>query len=342
MYSDEDLNYAAEKGIFTLAAVEQFRADILKRNNTHRGDEEHFRLITSFNDIFVVLACLLLLFSSFYLLEKISHVLAIGVTALLSWGLAEFFVLKRKMALPAIFLLCNFVGHVFVFVFALLLGDDYNARAFYDLIQEHQLILILASVAAAASAWLHWWRFKVPITVAAGALASGTLFITTLTWIFPATEPYLKWLISLAGIAVFYIGLRFDGADLNRTTRKSDVAFWLHLVAAPMIIHPIFSSLPDHSDQGLLNAVIVLVLYLVVMLISLVIDRRAFMVAALIYILTALNEIFEAYGVVSSFAYVGVCIGFSLLLLAGFWHSARSMIVTRLPHAIQNRFPSVR
>jgi hypothetical protein len=35
----------------------------------------------------------------------------------------------------------------------------------------------------------------------------------------------------------------WDYADIHRVTYESDVAFWLHLASAPLIIHPIFGML---------------------------------------------------------------------------------------------------
>ena len=99
MYTDDDLQQAVEKGIFTASAVEQFRQDRLQRRNTHFADEEDFKLVSSFNDIFVLMACALLLLSTGWALQAASPSLAALVVAGLSWILAEFFVLKRKMAL---------------------------------------------------------------------------------------------------------------------------------------------------------------------------------------------------------------------------------------------------
>ena len=116
MYTDDDLQQAVEKGIFTASAVELFRQDRLQRRNTHFADEEDFKLVSSFNDIFVLMACALLLLSTGWVLQAASPSLAALVVAGLSWVLAEFFVLKRKMALPGIFLLVSFVGSIFAAV----------------------------------------------------------------------------------------------------------------------------------------------------------------------------------------------------------------------------------
>ena len=47
-------------------------------------------------------------------------------------------------------------------------------------------------------------------------------------------------LVLIAGLGVFTLAMWWDRSDRVRQTRRSDVAFWLHLLAAPMIAHPVF------------------------------------------------------------------------------------------------------
>jgi len=330
MYSDDDLEQAVDKEIFSRAAVSRFREFIAERDNTRAVDEEDFRLITSFNDIFVVIACLLLLLSAGWVIQGTSAALSAAVVAALSWGLAEFFVLKRKMALPAIVLLVTFVGNVFAAI-VLIFGFP-DEKAF-----------MLAGLVATVAAWLHWTRFHVPITVAAGAATAVAFVLAALVYMMPSLREYLNSLMFVGGIAIFLLAMRWDTKDLKRITGRSDVAFWLHLTAAPLIVHPVFSNLGIfEGTQTTLDLAIVLLLYLVLTVISLVIDRRAFMVSSLIYVLAALTELLDTYGLAGdSFAYVGVVIGFSLLLLSGFWHKARRLLVQSLPIAWQGRLPEV-
>ena len=330
MYTDEDLQQAVDKEIFSPASVEKFRVYIHQRDNTHYADEEGFKLITSFNDIFVVIACLLLLLSAAWVIQGVSVPLALAVVASLSWGLAEFFVLRRKMALPAIVLLNTFVGSVFAGM-VLLVGFP-DEKAF-----------MVAGFVATVAAWLHWRRFHVPITVAAGAATAVAFILASLVLTFPSLKEYLNTMMFLGGIAMFILAMRWDMADLRRVSGKSDVAFWLHLAAAPLIVHPIFSNLGIfEGNQSALDLTLVLGLYLVLTVVSLIIDRRAFMVSSLIYVLVALTELLDTYGLVGdSFAYVGVVIGFSLLLLSGFWHKARRALTAQLPASWQSRVPLV-
>lgn len=330
MYSDDDLEQAVDKEIFSRGAVAQFRDFIAERDNTHAADEEDFRLITSFNDIFVVIACLLLLLSAGWVIQGTSAALSAAVVAALSWGLAEFFVRKRKMALPAIVLLVTFVANVFTAI-VLLFGFP-DEKGF-----------MLAGLVATIAAWLHWTRFHVPITVAAGAATAVAFVLAGLIYMLPALRDHLNSLMFVGGIAIFLLAMVWDAKDPKRVSGRSDVAFWLHLTAAPLIVHPIFSNLGIfEGNQTPLDLGIVLMLYLVLTVISLVIDRRAFMVSSLIYVLAALTQLLDTYGLAGdSFAYVGVVIGLSLLLLSGFWHRARRVLVQALPDGWQRRLPEV-
>lgn len=329
MYSDEDLTLAVEKGIFTASSVDEFRQSISTINHSPSVDEENFKLIGGFNDIFVVIACGLLLFSSVFVLQDISESLGFAVLTLLSWALAEFFVLKRKMSLPAILLLIAFVGGVFSF-----------ALSFFTDVTE--ISIVVAAAASTVAAYIHWLRFKVPITVAAGTVAAIGLIVSLVLSVFPDTQNWIFYLVFICGITAFLLAMHWDSADTQRVTGKSDVAFWLHLASAPLIIHPIFYGLGVFDgNESLWVMALVILLYIVMSLISITIDRRAFMVSSLAYVIYALKTIMDTYGDVSySFALTGVVMGATLLLLSAFWQTTRNSIVKTLPTTIQRYIPS--
>jgi hypothetical protein len=119
MYTDEDLDVAVKAGIFSQQSVKKFRVHMGSVRNMSSVDDENFRLLTGFNDIFVVIASLLLLISATWVAGALNNVFGPIVLSLLSWGLTEFFVLKRRMALPAIVLLLSFLGGIFAIPLAL-------------------------------------------------------------------------------------------------------------------------------------------------------------------------------------------------------------------------------
>jgi len=331
MYTDEDLNAAVVKGLFTAESVASFRKDMAQSSQTHAVDEENFKLVSSFNDIFVVIACLLLLSSASWVAQSLHLPLALFVLPILAWCLAEFFVLKRKMALPAIVLLLAFVGGVFsacVSLFAV----------------PTEISYMMATATSAIAAYVHWRRFRVPMTVAAGAAACvGFLVFSTLA-MFPGMKDWVLLLIFVLGVGVFLFAMYWDALDRERVSHHSDVAFWLHLLSAPLIAHPIFSGLGIlDGNESIMSMMIVILLYLLMTLVSVVVDRRAFMVSSLIYVLYALSNLLKIYGMIGyNFALTGVCIGMGLLLLSAFWHTVRSHLVALLPYAIQQYVPKAK
>ena len=63
MYTTEDLDSAVQAKAITQESADALRAHVEHARAIPSIDEEHFRLVTGFNDIFVVIACALLLVS---------------------------------------------------------------------------------------------------------------------------------------------------------------------------------------------------------------------------------------------------------------------------------------
>jgi hypothetical protein len=183
------------------------------------------------------------------------------------------------------------------------------------------------------------------VTVAAGAAAAIVIILAIAAAVFGDRIEDLRNLMLvlslLLGIAVFLIAMRWDSSDQARITRRSDVAFWLHLLAAPMIVHPVFTLLGlNDGDATIAEGLVVVLLYVVLAVAALAIDRRALLVSALAYVLYALTNVFEQIGAVGlSVALTALVIGSALLLLSAYWHQARRLIVVRLPQALQGRLP---
>src|SRR2546430_17743581 len=80
---------------------------------------------------------------------------------------------------------------------------------------------------------------------------------------------------------MFLFAMWWDGSDRARLTRRADVAFWLHLLAAPMIVHPVFTLLgltTGHANVG--EGLAVVALYIVLGITALAVDRPPLLVSA--------------------------------------------------------------
>jgi len=375
MYSEDDINSAVAAGAISSEAASSFRAHMTKVRELPRGSEENFRLINSFNDIFVAIGIVILLLAVgaigqaimgaiiglsydpplpgvepialtnemrdfLQVRESYQYSLAGLLVTIASWPLAEFFTRKRRMALPSILLLLAFVGGIILALVSLgaalgLSGDQPLGAA----------IIAIAGLLAGGAAFLHWRRFQVPITVAAGIGALVIALLFTLVAIATLDPSSVGFLIAVlfAGLGVFYFAMRWDISDRERVTKRSDVSFWLHLLAAPMIAHPIFALLgvTEGDDLGIGAAFGVLGVYIAFGLIALAIDRRALLVSALAYVLFALTFLFREFGAVElNFALTALIIGSALLSLSAFWQPIRARVVEPLPENLREKLPS--
>jgi hypothetical protein len=363
MYSQQELDEAIAAGVISADAANALRAYVESQRTIAIPDEEQFRLITGFNDIFVSIAAAILLFAVGWIGQSIGQATGLFISdhgeigpsflaplaiAITSWGLALFFTARRRMALPSILLLLAFVGGVLAtsaFALVEIIGPDrFN--------NDNQLLAAtvggISTAIAAVAAWLHWRRFHVPITVAAGAAAIAGLFLAIVVGIVqPGDNESAKNLILgfvlVLGIGMFLFAMWWDASDRARLTRRSDVAFWLHLLAAPMIAHPIFALLGVTSGNvGTAEGLLVVGLYILFGLTALAVDRRALLVSALAYVLYALTELFKRFGAVElNIALTALVIGSALLLLSAYWHQARRLVVKQLPANLQARLPNL-
>ncbi len=345
MYSESEIDSAVQSGAITAEAAHGLRGHIAAQRTTPSVDEEHFRLLTGFNDIFVSIAAVILLVAVGWIGQSIATPVGGIFIAITAWGLAEYFTRVRRMALPSIVLLLAFAAGILGAQIGLLVD---NGEAWFGNNPDERLITGLAAgigLVTAVAVWLHWRRFMVPITVAVGtAVAAGTVIAAILAGIANenAIEQAVLPLVFVAGLIVFGFAMWWDASDQTRQTRRSDVAFWLHLLAAPMIAHPLFSLL-GVNDSGMIgtgSAILVVAVYIAMGLIALAIDRRALLVSALAYVLYALTSLFREFGAVElNVALTALVIGSALLLLSAFWQTARRFVVATLPAGIASRLP---
>ena len=359
MYNQQDLDDAVAAGAIDPAAAASLRNFLDADRTAPAIDEEQFRLITGFNDIFVSIASAILLFAVGWIGQSIGQALGLtlgapgetgptflapAAVAATAWGLALFFTARRRMALPSILLLLAFVGGVFATA-VLSIGLVIGAPYFEDNQSAVAIVAAVGALIAAIGAYVHWQRFHVPVTVAAGAAAVVGLVLALIASALGENAGEMRELmlgaVLLLGVGVFLFAMRWDSSDQSRQTRRSDVAFWLHLLAAPMIVHPVFTLLGLNDGNATIGeGLVVVLLYVVLAIAALAIDRRALLVSALAYVLYALTELFKQIGAVElSVALTALVIGSALLMLSAFWHQARRLVVSRLPSALQGKLP---
>lgn len=193
MYSETDVQSAVDCGAITAEAADAFRNHVAALRAIPSVDEEHFRLITGFNDIFVAIACLLVVFAAAAVGTTIVAAPLGGVfVAAAAWVMAEAFTRRRRMALPSIILLLAFtLGLGFAAYSALEQSiPQHPVNEFYTPMDGKQhrwtywqhypwqsaLMTLAGAAAAGLAALIHWRRFHVAITIAA-AVGALSLFV---------------------------------------------------------------------------------------------------------------------------------------------------------------------
>jgi hypothetical protein len=356
MISEATLARAIDEGILTAVQAESLRAlehaaappppvDAWSASQPPSPDDESLRFITGFSDFFVAIGLVLFLGAAgFFLFHFFGMTAMFGGLAVLAWALAEFFTRVRRMALPSIILLALFVVCVFAAVTQTMSDwSPFKALSFAKPGRDHVLSAIsLAGLAAAAGAGLHYWRFHVPITVAAGAAALSATFLGVAASLWPGISLWaFEGLVLLCGIGIFALAMRFDSSDPERITRRTDIAFWLHLLAAPLIVHPVISVFVGkgaHVESS--AAIAILCVFLIFALVAIVIDRRAMLVSGLTYAGLAFGSLFKQTGLTDfTLPATLLALGSFVLLLSAGWQPLRRLVLRLFPAAILRRLP---
>ena len=345
MIDTDDIRAAVGSGLLTegqaasLTALAHSRKGA--REDLQPGDEP-FELFRGFNEIFIMVGLIILGagwagvagWAVYDQLEtwKSTAVFYSLITAGLIWLLAEYFVRLRRMVGPANLLAIMFAGNA-------AFGFAQNYAQVFMLAREDYSSLILPGLLAVGATFIFWLRFKVPFTMAliamglfavallAAATRSGTPEDISEIFIFSA-ESSFAWITLALGIATFSVAMYFDGSDPHRVTRRSAQGFWLHLVAAPMIINTVaLSILSNETTTSYFTILAAMAGFAVV---AMVIDRRSFLLAAIAYVvsvLLTLNPALEDSG--GAFLVLGL--GLFLVLLGAFWARIRAAILNALP-----------
>ena len=320
-----------------------YLAELDQRNEDDDAEDsrarEMPRFVRGFHDIIITIGIIAVAMGAVMLF----HASALIPLSLL---LAEIFVRRQRLALPAFTLTATYM-----------IGSFYLASRLLDGAPPETRTPLLLAIGFAALA-LFYWRYRVPVALAC-LIASGigALFTLTLTAIagdgnYMQINPRLVGVVSLGfALLSFAIAMRFDMLDLARVTRRSDVAFWLHLVTAPALLFSllllIFASSGLWESHGTANAIITIVIVAGMMLVGIFIDRRAFVTSGLISLGAAvyymfvheggLGERFQATALALSL----VAVGLVVLSLGSCWRALRGLIIPRLPPALQAKLPPV-
>lgn len=350
MYENADLDAAVKAGIFPAEATEKFRSFTAKQAGQLPADDEHFRLSRGFSDILASVGIVLLFFSLYVATRSLGPLLGLFYVPT-AWLLAEYFVQHRKMLLPGFLLLVALIGGGACGLLALWL-DLTDTVAAASLSPLGGMVI---SGGMALLCWLYWLRFGVPIACAAMALALYNIPGMVALMVVPGVAPSLEGVLLLScGIATFAAAMWWDMTDVYRQTRRADVAFWLHGLAALVIANVglrLAIGMPVNGIEkyeqlrstlmslDTTQAFSILALYAVFAIVSLITDRRALIVSGLVFAFAAFATLSGAREESWPVLFGAVAMAMLILSAAIWWTSIRRSLVNRLPLSIRAQLP---
>ncbi|MCV3738052.1 hypothetical protein OCK02_17755 [Rhizobium sp. TRM96647] len=310
------------------------------------ADTEAPRFVRGFHDVLITIGIVVALVG----LSGLASVLALLPAVIL---LSEVLVRRQRLALPAVVLTIAFVQ-----------GASYLIGATIGAVAEGWNTVTYACAFLAGFPvllGLYYWRYRVPLSLALtliSAFALAVLLVLVLLGRIAGTDQFVAehslasaLVFLLAALGLFAIAMRYDLSDPQRQTRRSDIAFWLHLGAAPFLLYALlafvfldrFSGQWPGGQASLAQAAVVIAIVSGFMLVGLVIDRRAFVTSGLVSLGAAIwtllrQNAFEA----SSYVYVAIlAVGVVVLGVGIFWPALRRLVMGFMPEGIASRLHAV-
>ncbi|MEH0074132.1 hypothetical protein V6L76_05980 [Pannonibacter sp. Pt2] len=345
-FTREDLQGAVSAGVLSPPQLEALAAylDGLRQPSISTVDAEELRFVRGFHDIFISIGIGTLLFGLFFFLTFTRNWgLNFAGLAVAIWVLSEIFARRMRLALPSFILSVLFLPATLLAV--IFVTAEFVPGASSDASQKFQAAmdtlpgatLVLLTVAATAIAALHYWRFQVPVGVSvicAGAICSLLAAAHAIDENF--VGDYLPWIGLAAGLSAFAAAMYFDSRDLTRRTVNSDKAFWLHFLAAPLMVHSLqtltMSGLYNTGAGELVLASVMIMLVLMLAFVALLVDRRAILVSGLGYFGVAVSMLLWN-AEVSNMTGVSITLlvlGSFILLLGSAWVPLRRKLLAPL------------
>jgi hypothetical protein len=344
--SPDDLKSAVEAGVIDAAQAEKLKAMSAAPNasapayaDMALADEEHFRFLNGFNDVFLTIGVLLVAGALVFAATPQFSGSVLGVMTLAAaifWILSEILVRRLRAVLPGIALSILFVAFAATAIVIQLhsrvdiqsTSDPWAELAFW------RYPSLLFSVPALAAAVAYYLRFRLPFALALIALAAYGVFRSALHAYGVAEGADMPFIAFASGLVILAVAMAYDAQDLKRTTRFSDCAFWLHLVAAPLIVSPVITLIKQSTADSGTTSSIVLMAVFALGLFALAIDRRALLVSSLLYFTVAVYDLLSRGSLDTSTAMTTTSLVMTLALVGGFvlilgvfWHPLRQRLL---------------
>lgn len=325
------IDQAEAAGIITPAQAKAMRGETIKptKNAALIGDEDNMRFVRSFSDVFIALGIGLLSLGLWALSGLfgggLSYLFAAALTALM----AGYFGRKKRQHLPTLITALAFLFFTHKGLGGIL-GVDSG---------------VMAAVITIGAMLAYYAFIRLPFCIALIAISVIFLVFALVEQIAPSwLAGNRSWLFVICGLVTLVTAIIYDTKDTQRLTRFADNAFWLHLTAAPLIVHGLafraglakadmlFGAIPV-IEVTRADAAGLLVIVGLIGLLGLALNRRALLVSSLGYAGFAIVFLFSGSGVGFglSLALAFVVLGAAVIFLGAGWHGARNVLIKILP-----------
>ncbi len=352
-----DLDVAVTEGIISRDQSQQLR-DLSRRLSSVSDEpidfdqetrDEPFRLLRGFRDFFIAIALAIFVFGisgvaawfipSIDIMESVftgdtgARLTALGLAfglLLVGAGLAEWITRYQRLPLSSLILAVSIAAWSAAVATMVMVNV---APSLYTQDPSDAIAATLWTNVSGATIGLivYYWRYRLPFALLPLAgVAAFLLFLvvqafTGEAWI----EQNSRIVIGILGLGVFVVAMSYDMRDRLRVSRFSECAFWLHLMAAPMMVH---SLLGGEEAEGI-SPVVIISIMVALGLVAILIDRRPLLVSGIIYLGVAISQLVESF---EAFADVGfmmtaLILGGVLLFLGLGWTPIRRVFLQLLP-----------
>lgn len=368
MLQPSDLKAAADEGIISAEQAIQLEAFAHKLASGQGGRmsfvqdvrDEPFRLLRGFRDVFIALGVLIFSFGAtgvaflalpgtdapsgvrpFLTSAGLSEAIVTILLLALGFALAEWITRRQRLPLASLMLsLMIAFWSALLFLIPVGLPETSGSVATPA---ERAPFYLMAALGAVLGLVVFYWRYRLPFALLPLAGAAVVTIFAAAQGLFPgnAAIAFERPLIGALGVGVFAAAMWFDIKDRLRVSRFSECAFWLHLLAAPMMVHAL---LGIGEDASISQSVLLMLAVAALAAIAIVIDRRALLVSGLSYFAIAIAQVISTSGVSGGvqFAITTLVLGGVVLALGLGWTPVRRVIVGALPKGwLTERIPPI-
>ena len=353
--SHDDIEAALIEGLLDEEQAQQILTLSKKRQETQIGpDDEPFQITNGLNDILVAVGLFILTLGVFSVLlndgrfgasDYVKILSAFIIMTSLFWGLAEYYTKKRRMIFTSMFLV---MGISFSFLFLLII-TMYSFES--EIMDSTYFIFMIGFLGSIICNICFYLRFKFPFSLFVLTYSLSQFFFHLYWFVYNNYQQseiisHIVFIsLQVINILLFYMAVKFDGQDPLRLTKKSACAFWIHLAVCLNFLFIMLIYIINY--YFIMNFYIFIIFFFSIMIISLIIDRRAlllssgfflsFLIYWKLYVFTELETILDLTQSLfteqrkENFYLILLFIGLLLLIIGLGWPNLRALLLRKLP-----------